>query len=475
VTRTSPIAFFRIALVLLLAFVTAPASAQFSSPLASSRVTSHVSHISRGRLVNYACTPISRSGHRGTDFGVGIGNTVSAAASGTVIRVVEGCSNAGSLSSRCGGGFGNHVIVAHDDGRASLYAHLTPGSIAVRQGQRVECGARLGQSGNSGRSTGPHLHFEVRSGGIRDVGDYYQRGATDPYGGPCSTQAHSLWNGGATPRVTCSSRPVPGDDARFVRAAHPDTIWVQPGRELTQTWTLRNTGTTRWTTSGGYRLEHVGGPSLDGLRRMDVRADVAPNTNGDFSVTVRAPTAPGTYTAQYRMRSDTNPGFGTVVTVRIRVPNPPRSCSSMTLGRNVPSGECVQVSYAACGAASCAWFRCADGAWQCTAEASCGGETHENPACDDPATRACAGAAEPCENVSECCGGLLCAAGATGERQCCAGPEMRCESDGDCCGQMRCGAAGRCECVPVGGRASSTLECCGSAYLTRDGTCGYDT
>lgn len=461
------------ALVVLLA--AAPASAQFSSPIASARVTSHVSHTSRGRLVNYACTPISRSGHKGTDFGVAIGTPVSAAAAGTVIRAVDGCSNRGSMSSRCGGGFGNHVIIAHADGRATLYAHLTPGSLGVRQGQRVECGARVGLSGNSGRSTGPHLHFEVRGGGIRDVGGYYAQGATDPYGGACSSQANSLWNAGAAPAATCMARPVEGDDAQFVRATHPDTTWVQPGQELTQRWTLRNTGTTRWTTAGGYRLEHIGGPTLDGLRRMDVPAEIAPNATGDFELTVRAPTAPGTYTARYRMRSESNAGFGTVVTIKLRVPDPPRSCRSMTLGRNVPSGECVQVGYEACGAASCAWFRCADGAWQCAAEASCGGETHENAACADPVERECNGAAEPCASVSECCGGLLCAPGATGGRQCCAGPEMPCESDGDCCGQMRCGAAGTCECVPVGGRASSTLECCGSAYLTRDGTCGYDS
>lgn len=456
----------RTLLALLVLTLAAPASAQLSSPIAAPRVTSHFSHASRGRTVNYACTPMSRSGHRGTDFGVGIGTQVTAAAAGTVARVVDGCSNRGSLSSRCGGGFGNHVAITHADGRTTYYAHLTPGSIQVRQGQRVECGAVIGQSGNSGRSTGPHLHFEVRSGASR----------IDPYGGACSTQTASLWNSGNAIAQTCRAMPRTGDDSAFVRASQPDTIVATPGQEITQRWTLRNTGTTTWSAGGGHRLEHAGGPTLEGLRRMDVSSNVAPSGMSDFSLTVRAPTAPGTYTARYRMASNASTGgFGTAVTIKIRVTAAPRSCSSMTLGRNVPNGECVQVSYEACGASSCAWFRCADGAWQCTAEASCGGETHENAACGTPADPECAMAAQPCTSVSECCGGLLCAPAATGERQCCAGPEMPCENDGDCCGQMQCGAGGTCECVPVGQPASSTLECCGSAYRTSAGVCGYDS
>lgn len=440
------------------------ALAQLSSPLASPRVTSHVSHTSGGRTVNYACTPISRRGHRGTDFGVGIGATVYAAAAGTVTSVVDGCSNHGSLSSRCGGGFGNHVVVSHEGGRSTIYAHLSPGSIRVRRGQRIECGAEIGLSGNSGRSTGPHLHFEVRTGGA----------ATDPYGGPCSTQAHHLWSSGASPSRSCTAMRGLRDDSAFVRAAYSDSVWAEPGQEFTQRWTLRNSGSTTWTRAGGYRLEHTGGPTLDGLRRMDVASDVAPGATIEFAATVRAPSEPGTYTATYRMRSDASPGFGTTVVIRLRVPHRSRTCPSRTLGREVASGECVQVNGRACGAASCAWMRCADGAWQCAGVESCGGARHPHAGCERAPEMECRGPAEPCAIAGECCGGLLCALGAAGARQCCAGPEMPCENDGDCCGQMRCGAAGRCECVPVGQPASSTLECCGSAYRTRDGTCGYD-
>jgi hypothetical protein len=56
---------------------------------------------------------------------------------------------------------GNHVILALGDGRYAFYAHLKPGSIRVKAGQRVRRGERLARLGNSGSSTGPHLHFHV--------------------------------------------------------------------------------------------------------------------------------------------------------------------------------------------------------------------------------------------------------------------------------------------------------------------------
>ncbi|MFE9040606.1 M23 family metallopeptidase [Streptomyces sp. NPDC007818] len=56
---------------------------------------------------------------------------------------------------------GNHVTVEVEPGRYLLYAHLKPGSLKVREGDRVESGQVLGQIGNSGNSTTPHLHFQV--------------------------------------------------------------------------------------------------------------------------------------------------------------------------------------------------------------------------------------------------------------------------------------------------------------------------
>jgi len=56
---------------------------------------------------------------------------------------------------------GNHVILDLREGRFALYAHLKPGSVSVHAGERVQRGQVIGELGNSGSSTGPHLHFHV--------------------------------------------------------------------------------------------------------------------------------------------------------------------------------------------------------------------------------------------------------------------------------------------------------------------------
>lgn len=89
--------------------------------------------------------------HAGIDIGVPIGTPIHAAAAGTVIF--------------CGqmGGYGNVVLVDHGNGLVSLYGHQD--RLACSDGQRVGAGQVIGYSGNTGHSTGPHLHFEVRRNG----------------------------------------------------------------------------------------------------------------------------------------------------------------------------------------------------------------------------------------------------------------------------------------------------------------------
>ncbi|MCP3756588.1 peptidoglycan DD-metalloendopeptidase family protein [Streptomyces sp. TBY4] len=87
--------------------------------------------------------------HTGIDFAVSTGTPVRAAAAGTVV------------SSGWQGAYGNAVVIKHDDGRYSLSAHLS--SATASEGERVSAGEQIGRSGNTGNSTGPHLHFEVRS------------------------------------------------------------------------------------------------------------------------------------------------------------------------------------------------------------------------------------------------------------------------------------------------------------------------
>lgn len=89
--------------------------------------------------------------HAGTDVGVPIGTTVRASRGGQVIT-------AGWV-----GGYGNCVIIDHGDGVATRYGHLSEVTVSV--GQYVDQGEQIALSGNTGRSTGPHLHFEIRING----------------------------------------------------------------------------------------------------------------------------------------------------------------------------------------------------------------------------------------------------------------------------------------------------------------------
>jgi len=99
----------------------------------------------------------ARSFHNGVDIGVDSGTPVLAAMEGSV-------SETGYNSS-----YGNYVVLYHHAGWMSLYGHLQ--SISVKEGQRVASGQRIAYSGNTGYSTGPHLHFSVFKNG-RTVNPY---------------------------------------------------------------------------------------------------------------------------------------------------------------------------------------------------------------------------------------------------------------------------------------------------------------
>ena len=90
-------------------------------------------------------------GHNGIDFGAPSGTQVLASAGGVVIV---------AKSSGYNGGYGNMIVVSHDGGIQTVYAHLR--SVYVLSGQSVVKGQSIGTVGSTGRSTGNHLHFEVR-------------------------------------------------------------------------------------------------------------------------------------------------------------------------------------------------------------------------------------------------------------------------------------------------------------------------
>lgn len=94
-----------------------------------------------------APTAGASSYHKGVDWAVPTGTAVYASSGGTVIKA------------GWGSGYGYVVYIRHDDGRETRYAHLS--RVLVSNGQRVSQGERIGLSGSTGVSTGPHLHFEM--------------------------------------------------------------------------------------------------------------------------------------------------------------------------------------------------------------------------------------------------------------------------------------------------------------------------
>lgn len=92
------------------------------------------------------------AGHPGIDFRAPLKSEVVAMDNGTITNIVEEPY-----------GYGRHVYVTFDNGMVGLYAHL--GLIMVELNERVQAGDTIGQIGMTGRTTGPHLHFELRKNG----------------------------------------------------------------------------------------------------------------------------------------------------------------------------------------------------------------------------------------------------------------------------------------------------------------------
>ncbi|MCX4670536.1 M23 family metallopeptidase [Streptomyces sp. NBC_01381] len=92
----------------------------------------------------------SSGSHSGVDFHAASGTTVHAVGSGTVVEA------------GWGGAYGNNVVIQMNDGTYTQYGHMS--SLSVTVGQAVTPGQQIGLSGSTGNSTGPHLHFEARTG-----------------------------------------------------------------------------------------------------------------------------------------------------------------------------------------------------------------------------------------------------------------------------------------------------------------------
>lgn len=129
-----------------------PSESGFLWPLPGGYNT--ISSLAGGRIHPVTGKP---GNHAGIDIPAPSGTNIYASKSGVVIHAAKGTGSSWS--------YGNYVIVSHSDGTSTLYAHMS--RIGCKQGQTVRQGDVIGYVGTTGRSTGNHLHFEIRVGSTR--------------------------------------------------------------------------------------------------------------------------------------------------------------------------------------------------------------------------------------------------------------------------------------------------------------------
>ena len=127
-----------------------------AKPVAAKKAASWVDPVKKYKLsAKFAqAGNLWSSTHSGQDFAVASGTQVVAAHGGTVVK-------AGGNGAGDGPAYGNAVVIKHSNGTYSQYAHLS--RVDVKPGQIVKTGQRIALSGNTGNSSGPHLHFEIRT------------------------------------------------------------------------------------------------------------------------------------------------------------------------------------------------------------------------------------------------------------------------------------------------------------------------
>lgn len=132
--------------------VVTPVKTKTASPTSTAR------GVGGPALTGYFVAPIYKAvisqglhGYNAVDFAASQGTAIFSAAAGKVIV---------SRSSGWNGGYGKYIVITHPNGTQTLYAHLS--EVLVTEGTQLDRGQLIGYSGNTGKSTGPHLHFEVR-------------------------------------------------------------------------------------------------------------------------------------------------------------------------------------------------------------------------------------------------------------------------------------------------------------------------
>lgn len=122
------------------------------TPINGARITSNFNSRRKHPILGYT------KAHKGIDFGAPVGTPFYAAGDGTVKKVITGCT-VGDKS--CGKGYGNYILIQHNSSYSSEYAHLSKVNKGIKVGVKVKQGQVIGFVGNTGLSTGPHLHYGI--------------------------------------------------------------------------------------------------------------------------------------------------------------------------------------------------------------------------------------------------------------------------------------------------------------------------
>ncbi|MCD6075916.1 MAG: peptidase [Rhodospirillales bacterium] len=161
-------------------------------------IQNYVDHDVGPGAKDFVCGPLTYDGHKGTDIALpdraamARGVAVLAAAPGRVRNIRDGVADASIRDAAApdikGRECGNGVVIAHEGGWETQYCHMREGSIAVRPGQEIQAGDRLGLIGLSGDTEFPHLHFQLSLKGV----------IVDPFDGQpqatsCEAPDTNLW------------------------------------------------------------------------------------------------------------------------------------------------------------------------------------------------------------------------------------------------------------------------------------------
>jgi murein DD-endopeptidase MepM/ murein hydrolase activator NlpD len=241
----------------LCSFVPDAGAVLFRLPLASNPAGHYYfDHSGAGWISDWKCGTETYDGHVGTDFGSPRYTAIYAAAVGTLAAKQDGWGD-GSLSTDPS--HANYVIINHADSMRTLYWHMQMNTVTTKGiGSSIGCGEQIGQVGNSGMTSGPHLHFEPQLNGVPD----------DPYAGSCGGPI-SWWvnQNGGNPVTTCQNSKT----ARTVDNSSGDF-------SVTGTWSTGSSATDKY--GADYRYHST--------RAVSEPAQWSTSLNVGSSWTVRA-------------------------------------------------------------------------------------------------------------------------------------------------------------------------------------------